>query len=153
MDETIARYIAHRSHAGQLTRSGVPMSEHVERVAAAVPDAARAVALLHDVLEKTGTGREELRRRGLTPSELAALDLLTRRDGESFAHHAVRIANADGAAGVMARAVKLADIDDHLDRRNGAVSEHQYLWARRLTAAAQLRHEKTPIRARRPHAA
>ena len=83
MDEAIARDIAHHSHSGQLTRHGAPMTEHVERVAAAVPEDARAVAFLHDVLEKTDLRLDELHVRGLTPTERAALDLLTRRDGET----------------------------------------------------------------------
>ena len=68
MDEAIARDIARASHDGQRTRHGSPMTEHVERVAAAVADDARAVALLHDVLEKTGTHVDDLHRHGLTPS-------------------------------------------------------------------------------------
>ena len=32
------------------------MSEHVERVGEAVPEAARAVGFLHDVLERSATG-------------------------------------------------------------------------------------------------
>ena len=84
MDEAIARDIARRSHDDQSTRHGSPMSEHVERVAAAVADDARAVALLHDVLEKTGTRLDDLHERGLTPIGRSALELLTRREGETF---------------------------------------------------------------------
>ena len=153
MDETLARDIAHSSHRGQTTRHGLPMVDHLERVAAAVPDVARAVALLHDVLEKTDTPRDALRRRGLTPTELAALDLLTRGDGETFHRHALRIADATGPAAAIARSVKLADLDDHLGQRNGATDEPPYRWARRLTAAAQVRRGETPSVPRRRSAA
>ena len=61
MDEAIARDIARDSHDGQLTRHGSPMTDHVERVAAAVADEERVVALLHDVLEKSGTQLDDLR--------------------------------------------------------------------------------------------
>ena len=83
MDEAVARDIARRCHDGQLTRHGSSMTDHVERVAAAVADHQRVVALLHDVLEKSGSRLDDLRERGLTAIERAALDLLTRRDGET----------------------------------------------------------------------
>jgi hypothetical protein len=44
MDIETARAIAHYSHAGQRMPRGMPMTEHVERVAAAVPEDARALA-------------------------------------------------------------------------------------------------------------
>ena len=75
MDEVIARSIAHERHVGQRTKHGAPMTDHVERVAAAVPDDTRTVALLHDILEKTDTTRDDLRRHGLTPTQLAALEV------------------------------------------------------------------------------
>ncbi len=143
MDHEIARDIARRSHDAQLTRHGSPMSEHVERVAAAVPDDARATALLHDVLEKTGTRVDDLHTRGLTPTERAALELLTRREGETFVRHTVRIGAGDGPAGAIARSVKLADLEDHIGLSSGGSYEPPYHWARRHVLAAQHARQET----------
>jgi catechol 2,3-dioxygenase-like lactoylglutathione lyase family enzyme len=144
MDEAIARDIARHSHDGQLTRHGAPMTDHVERVAAAVPDAARAVAFLHDVLEKSDVSVDELRERGLTPVEGAALDLLTRRDGETFERHTLRIGDGEGRAGAIARSVKLADLDDHIGVARDASRQPPYRWARRHVLASQRRRHETP---------
>lgn len=143
MDEAIARDIARSSHDGQLTRHGSPMTDHIERVAAAVPDDARTVALLHDVLEKTDTRIDDLDRRGLTPDERAALDLLTCRDGESFERHTLRIGDGDGPAGAIARRVKLADLEDHIALARDAIHGPPYRWARRHVLASQHRRQET----------
>jgi (p)ppGpp synthase/HD superfamily hydrolase len=68
MDATIARSIAHAAHTGRRDRFGEPLIEHVERVAATVPDDARATAYLHDVLEHSDTTVDELEGEGLTRS-------------------------------------------------------------------------------------
>src|SRR4051794_13081399 len=60
MDPAAARDIAYASHGAQRTRSGECLVEHLERVAAAVPAHARAVAFLHDVLEHTDRSGAEL---------------------------------------------------------------------------------------------
>ena len=147
MDAAVARDIARDSHDGQLTRHGSPLGEHVERVAAAVADKERAVAFLHDVLEKTGTSLDDLHRRGLTPTERAALDLLTRGDDETFERHALRIADADGPAGAIARSVKLADLEDHIGLVRDGSDTPPYQWARRQVLAAQHRRGETSVSA------
>src|SRR4051794_27136277 len=114
MDATVARNIAHYSHRDTRDRFDELVVEHVERVAAIVPEKARAIAFLHDVLEQTATGRDELVANGLTDVELVALELLTRAPDESYEAYCLRIAWAPGQAGTLARAVKLADLDDHL---------------------------------------
>jgi hypothetical protein len=131
MDPATARGIAHYSHSGQRTRFGNPLTEHVERVASAVPQHARAVAYLHDVLESSPTAIAELVEHGLTPLELAALTLLTREPSDSYELYVLRIAHAEGAAGSLARAVKLADLDDHLDEARAVPGGPPYAWARR----------------------
>jgi hypothetical protein len=144
MDVGVARNIAHGSHFGQTTRHGSPMSEHIERVAAAVPEDARAVAFLHDVLEKTDTRVEELQVSGLTPVERAALDLLTRREGETFELHLLRVAHAQGPGAPMARAIKLADLEDHLAEKSQSLDSPPWGWARRHILAAQARLRDEP---------
>jgi (p)ppGpp synthase/HD superfamily hydrolase len=128
MDPSAARDIAYRSHGTQRTRCGELAVEHLERVAAGVPPDAQTVAFLHDVLEHTSTSSADLEALGLGRVELDAVRILTRGAAESFEAHALRIAYATGEAGRLARAVKLADIEDHLarDRR----STRPYQWAR-----------------------
>ena len=142
MDEAIARDIARESHDGQLTRHGSPMVDHLERVAASVPDDARTVALLHDVLEKTGIRLDDLHQRGLTLTERAALDLLTRRDGETFERHTLRVGDGDGPAGAIARSVKLADLEDHIGHASHGSDDPPYRWAHRHVLAAQHRRQE-----------
>jgi hypothetical protein len=135
MDLSVARGIAHSSLIASRDASGAPVIEHVERVAAMVPETVRAVAFLHEVIVLTTTSIDQLREQGLTPLEHAALLLLTREPGESYELHALRIAGAGGPAGAVARAVKLADLDDDLSH---AWSDDYppYGWARRHIVVA-----------------
>ena len=86
----------------------------------------------------------DLRKRGLTPIERAALDLLTRRDGETFERHTLRIGDGDGPAGAIARSVKLADLEDHIGLARDASPHPPYTWARRHVLASQHRRHETP---------
>lgn len=138
MDAAVARNVAHYSHHQQRDRRGEPMVEHVARVVAAVPPEARAVAWLHDVLEHSPTTTAELRRHGMTGVELDALDLLTRQAGESYELFILRISYAPGAAGRLARLIKLADLDDHL-ARPWEPGDPPYAWARRHIAVGRAR--------------
>jgi hypothetical protein len=69
MDPATARNLAHSSHAGQLTPNGMALDEHEARVAADVPLEARAVAILHDVLEWTETCRHKISASPLTATD------------------------------------------------------------------------------------
>jgi hypothetical protein len=127
------------------------MIEHVERVAAAVPDDARALAFLHDVLDLSDTGGDELLANGLTAAESAALMLLAHGTGESFELHTLRIARARGPEGRLARAVLLADLEDHLREDRYEVGDPPYAWAHQQIAAARGRLDVP--RRRRPRGA
>ncbi|HEY2600273.1 MAG TPA: hypothetical protein VGI67_01865 [Thermoleophilaceae bacterium] len=131
MEPGFAKNIAHALHEGQRDRSGGLIVDHVERVAGSVPEEAQAVALLHDVLERTDIPLADLEGSGLSQVELGALRLLTRRPGESFEAHTLRIAHANGPDGRLARIVKLADIDDHVAHDREPFSTKPYGWARR----------------------
>jgi hypothetical protein len=143
MDPNTARDIAHSIHGDQRDRSGGLLVDHLERVAAAVPADARPVAFLHDVLEHSDTPACDLEREGLTPVELAALTLLTREPDESFELHALRIAHSKGPEGSLARAIKIADLDDHLAHDGLRTSERPYGWARRHVAACHERLDES----------
>jgi hypothetical protein len=136
MDPASARAIAHALHGQDRNPSGRLVTEHLERVAATVPPEARALAFVHDIVERTDVSYERLRAEGLTELEAEALELLTRADGESYELYALRIAHAPGAAGRLARAVKLADLDDDLTAPYHPRSP-PYAWARRHIAIAR----------------
>jgi hypothetical protein len=142
MDPHEARTIAYESHTYDRDRFGHLVIEHVERVAANVPEEARAIAFLHDVLEQTGTSVAELSARGLTSAEIAALKLLTRADSESYEAYALRIAWAPGRDGYLARCVKIADLDDHLSHETMPSGAPPYGWARRHISFGQERQQQ-----------
>lgn len=137
VDLSGARDLAFRAYAGQTDRSGGRMADHVARVAAAVPAEARAVAWLHEMLEHTDATAESLRRAGLSRDEVAAVQLLTRDQREPYDAHALGLAFAPGAAGHLARIVKLADLDDHLAHVAPGVDAPPYAWARRHIAMTE----------------
>lgn len=142
MSPQFARSFAYSRHLDQRDRSGDPLVEHLERVAAAVPEDARNVAFLHDVLEHTEASTGDLEAQGLTPAELDAVLLLTRRPEESFEAHALRIAYAKGPEGWLARTVKLADMADHLSHDRVDLPCHPYGWATRHVVAGQERTDR-----------
>ena len=152
MEPERARNFAYARHHDQHTRSGDLVVEHLEQVAATVPDDARTVAFLHDVLERTGTSTDELDAQGLTVDELGALRLLTRAPTESFEVHALRIAYARGPEGRLARSVMLADIEDHLAHDPVDRQAHPYTWARRHIATCQERADAAQATVERPRA-
>jgi hypothetical protein len=144
VDASIARRIAHDSHAGQRTDRGVPRIAHVERVAAAVADDARALAFLHDVLDHTNAHGDELLANGLTSIESAALALLSRAPGESYKLHVLRIVHARGPEGRLARMVKLAELEDHLLEGGYEPGDPPYAWARQQILAGRSRRGEGP---------
>ena len=130
MELALAHSIARRNHVGQRNRFGDRVIDHLDRVAAAVPGDALATALLHDLLECCPTAHRQLRGQGLTRTELEALRLLTHAAGEPYEAYVRRIADAPGAAGRLARVVKLADLEDHLAHTTIPVDAPPYAWAR-----------------------
>src|SRR4051794_32931240 len=114
MNISDARALAHKTHIGQRNRHGDLLTEHLERVAAGVPEEAMTVAFLHDLLEHSDLTIQDLGA-SLTDDERASLLLLTRAPGETFEAHSLRIAFARGPGSRIARTVKLADLDDHMN--------------------------------------
>ena len=105
--------LAMEQHRGQTDRSGQPYIGHVLRVMARVRgEAARIVAVLHDTVEDTGLTFEQLRAMGYPQPVVAAIDCLTHREDESYDAMVDRI-----LPNALARAVKLADIEDNVDFR------------------------------------
>jgi hypothetical protein len=139
MDAATARSLAHAALAQLRDASGTPVLDHVERVASRVPDAARPVAFLHELLERTDVTVDDLVAAGAEPADLAALALLTPHPGESFELQALGVAFAHGPEGRIAREVAIADLDDHLAERDQPLSSPPYGWARHHIAFARRR--------------
>ena len=144
MNAAIARSIAYSRHHDQRDRRGALLIEHLDRVAANVASHERAIAYLHDLLEWTDVSYETLRADGLTDHEAAALELRTRTPGALYELYVLRIAYAEGRAGRLARAVKVADLEDHLQisSEHSLPGDPPYGWARRQIAIAQERRDE-----------
>jgi hypothetical protein len=143
MDAERARAIATSVLRDEREPDGRPLLAHVRRVAASVPDAARAVGWLHEVLERSELPEDVLLDEGLSDEELRALRLLSRDDSDSevvYLSHIELIARADGTGGRLARSVKLADLEDRLHhprvRPNG--------WSPPYTSALKVLHRAAP---------
>ena len=108
-----AKALAELCHAGHTDKAGRPYTEHLERVAESVGrHAAAAVAYLHDVVEDTPCTLDHLVRLGFDESLIVRpVDILTRRDGETYFDYIRRIVKSGDTT---ALAVKRADLLDHL---------------------------------------
>ncbi len=112
MDEQVrlAESIAARALAGQQDKLGRPFVTHCARVAEGLEGAPRAVALLHDVLEKgPGWTAARLAEEGIAPDIIAAVEAMTRQEGEDYLDFARR-----AAANPLARPVKCNDLRDNI---------------------------------------
>jgi hypothetical protein len=106
--------MAARAHAGQRDRSGFSYVLHPLRVMLRQQsEEAMIVAVLHDTLEDTHLIEDDLRKAGFSEYVLEAVRLVTRNEKDSYADFVARC-----AAHPLARAVKLADLEDNsrLDR-------------------------------------
>ena len=65
------------------------------------------IALLHDLIEDTDSSLDEIESEGTRK----AVDILTRRTGESYFQYIQRIANSGNADAIV---VKISDLTDHL---------------------------------------
>ncbi|MDE1157323.1 MAG: metal-dependent phosphohydrolase [Neorhizobium sp.] len=103
--------IAVSAHEGQSSKTGGPFIDHVRRVAEAVSGEDEIlVGWLHDVVEKgPGWTFERLRAEGFSDRVIAAVDAMSKRDGEDYFDF-VRRSIRDP----LARPVKRADLTDNL---------------------------------------
>jgi (p)ppGpp synthase/HD superfamily hydrolase len=104
--------IAAQAHAGQVDKAGAPYVLHPLRMMLGVSSTEeRIVAVLHDVCEDCpGWDFDRLRREGFSDRIIAALDCVTKREGEDYEAFVRR-----AAADPIGRAVKLADLKDNSD--------------------------------------
>ena len=103
--------IAVETHEGMTDKAGEPYILHPLRVMLSVNGAsARIAGVLHDVVEDSEWKLEDLRREGFSDEVIAAVDGVTRRDGEDYFQFCERAARHP-----IARAAKLADLEDNMD--------------------------------------
>ncbi|HEX2033482.1 MAG TPA: HD domain-containing protein [Chloroflexota bacterium] len=138
--------LAASAHRGQVypSQHREPYILHPLRVmvglGADAPDAARIVALLHDLVEDTSISLAELRRLGYPDPILAAVDRLTRREGESYDAYIERVAGDP-----LATRVKLADLADNLaNKHQMETAAARERIARYRRAQARLRGAASP---------
>lgn len=109
LDDTLLLCVT--KHYGQRDKVGAPYALHPIRIMLRFADEpARIVALLHDVVEDCDVTLDELREMGYSEEIVAALDCVTKREGESYEEFILR-----SKANPLARRVKLADLADNMD--------------------------------------
>lgn len=97
-------------HSAQKDKLGEPYLLHLVRVCIAVnSDTAKTVALLHDIVEDGHLKLADIDR-DFSEYVAAAVDAITKRDGEEYVDYLSRVKTNE-----IALAVKLADIADNCD--------------------------------------
>ena len=99
------------AHKEQVDKSGMPYVFHPFHLAEQMPDEdCTIVALLHDVMEDTDYGAEDLRALGFSESVLTALTLMTHNEDTSYLDYVAAL-----KSNPIARTVKLADLRHNSD--------------------------------------
>ena len=107
-DIQAAKAFATGAHAGQTDKAGLPYITHPERVASRLSTAeAQVVGWLHDTVEDTSITIQEIESQ-FSPETAAAVDAISRRDGEAWSDYIDRV-----AANPVARQVKISDLIDN----------------------------------------
>lgn len=103
--------LATKAHANQQDKGGQPYILHPLRVMMYMSsDEARAVAVLHDVLEDTDVTADDLRKAGFPKEVVEAIMILTKNTKEDYDSYIIKVKQNQ-----LARAVKIADIKDNLN--------------------------------------
>jgi (p)ppGpp synthase/HD superfamily hydrolase len=103
--------IAAKAHRGQTRKNGSPYVLHPLRVMMRQSsEEAMIVAVLHDVVEDTDVSMEDLKTAGFAPAVIEALKLLTHAEEVPYEEYVDAI-----ASNALARAVKLADLEDNMN--------------------------------------
>lgn len=119
----IALAIAKKAHAGQVDKAGIDYIQHPLYVASQVTtEQEKAVALLHDVIEDSDVTADVLLAAGLPSEVVSAVQILTKKKGQSYQEYLERVKMND-----LARVVKLADLKHNSDlSRLKTVSDTDY---------------------------
>ena len=116
-----AKDLAREFHAETPPHGDKPFIVHPLRVAGSVqhlgPEYEQA-ALLHDIVEDTTMTLDALRAHGFSAAVVEAVGLLSRDRSVTYKQFVQDIADSGS---VLAKQVKLADIEDHLEADDGHV--------------------------------
>ena len=135
---------AYNAHHGQQDDDGIPYVFHPARVAAGFTDEIGACAAwLHDVVEDTETGIDDLRAAGFPEEVCRVLALLTHEEGVPYMEYVKKLAEDP-----VARAVKLADLQDNANplRQSEWTERVEKRMKKHLTAYRYLIGEELPER-------
>lgn len=103
--------IAAMAHRGQKDKAGEAYLLHPLRVASMMTTEEEiATALLHDVVEDSIYTLNDLKLAGLPESVIRAVDLLTRKKGQSYKNYVLRLKTDP-----LARKVKIEDLRHNMD--------------------------------------
>jgi len=103
--------LAAHAHKGQKDKAGQPYIFHPLRLMLAVNgEPERMTALFHDIVEDTDVTLADLESEGYPPAVVEAVALLTHAPEDEYMSYVQRI-----AANPLARAVKLADLNDNMN--------------------------------------
>ena len=107
-DVETAKAWAYRQHEGQLDKAGFPYVTHPKRVAGRMetPEE-QVVGWLHDTVEDTGLTLPEIEKE-FGPETAAAVDAISRRDGEEWDDYLRRVKQNE-----VSRKVKIGDLIDN----------------------------------------
>ncbi|MDH4602389.1 GTP pyrophosphokinase [Pseudomonas syringae] len=107
----VALQRALNAYAGKVDKGGKPYILHPLRLMARLNEPIeQCVAVLHDVIEDSDTTADDLRADGFPESVVSAVEVLTRRRGESYEAFIERV-----RVHPLACKVKLLDIEDNLN--------------------------------------
>ena len=108
IDVAATRALATKAHEGQTDKAGLPYITHPERVASRMENPeAQVIGWLHDTVEDTPITLRDIEAT-FGPETAAAVDAISRRDGEPWSDYLERV-----AANPMARQVKISDLIDN----------------------------------------
>ena len=112
--------IAAQAHQEQYDKAGAPYILHPLRMMLRMSSETEMMAaILHDVVEDTDWTLDRLRQVGFSAEVVQAVECLTHREHETYEEFIARV-----STNVIARKVKLADLEDNMDmRRLHAVTE------------------------------
>lgn len=103
--------LSFEAHQNQVDKSGMPYVFHPFHLAEQMEDEnTTIVALLHDVVEDTDIGFDDLYKMGFSQTVIEALKLLTHDDNEPYEDYINMIKKNE-----IAKAVKLADLRHNSD--------------------------------------
>ena len=115
--------IAVDAHGGQRKRSGEAYVLHPLRVMLRLAtEEERIAGVLHDVVERSRVwSLRRLAKNGFPAGIVAAVDALSRRNGERYDDYILRASRND-----LARRVKIADLEDKLESARSNGREKKY---------------------------